>query len=168
MHNREIAAIFAELADFLDVDGANAFRVRAYRDAARVIGGMSESLADLVATGADLTELPNVGEAIAGKIRTIVETGLLLQLEEAGSRIPPALSEIMKLEGMGPKRMRTLSQGLGIATLEDLRRAVEGQRVRGFRASGRRPKRCSRNGLTAGKRRSSVPCSPTPRSLPNP
>jgi DNA polymerase (family X) len=138
MHNREIAAIFAELADLLEVDGANAFRVRAYRDAARVIVGMSESLADLVATGADLTELPNVGEAIARKIRTIVETGSLPQLEEVESRIPPTLSEIMKLEGMGPKRVRTLYQGLGIATLEDLRRALDGQRVRALPGFGKK------------------------------
>jgi DNA polymerase (family 10) len=136
IHNREIAGIFEELADLLEVEGANRFRVRAYRDAARVIGGMSEDLADLVESGSDLTELPNIGEAIAKKIRTVVETGSLPQLTEVEGRTPASLSEMMKLEGLGPKRVKTLHEKLGIDTLDDLRAAVEAHKVRQLEGFG--------------------------------
>lgn len=138
VHNKEIAAIFEELADLLEIEGANAFRVRAYREAARSISGMSESLADLVAEGDDLSELPNIGESMAEKIATIVETGSLPQLEEAQGRVPATLSEIMKVGGLGPKRVKALHQGLGIDTLEDLKTAAEAGRVRELPGFGKK------------------------------
>jgi len=147
IHNREIAAIFEELADLLEVEGANRFRVRAYREASRVIGGMSEELADLVESGADLTELPNIGEAIAKKIQTIVETGSLPQLTEVEGRTPASLSEMMKLEGLGPKRVKALHERLGIDTLDDLRAAVEAHKVRQLEGFGQKTEETIRERL---------------------
>ena len=147
IHNREIAAIFEELADLLEVEGANRFRVRAYREASRVIGGMSEDLADLVESGADLTELPNIGEAIAKKIQTIVETGSLPQLTEVEGRTPASLSEMMKLEGLGPKRVKALHEQLGIDTLDDLRAAVEAHKVRQLEGFGQKTEETIRERL---------------------
>jgi DNA polymerase (family X) len=72
--------------DLLEVEGANPFRVRAYRNAARQVGGMSRSMADLIAEGKDLSELPDIGEDLAEKIEFIVRTGRLPLLEEVEKR----------------------------------------------------------------------------------
>ncbi|AGA90182.1 DNA polymerase IV (family X) [Thioflavicoccus mobilis 8321] len=129
IQNREIAAIFEEIADLLEIEGADAFRVRAYREAARLIPGLAEGLAERVANGADLTELPSIGEAIAKKIAVIVETGRLPQLEEVRRRVPPSLRELLQLGGLGPKRVKALREALGVASLADLRQAVEAGKV---------------------------------------
>jgi DNA polymerase (family 10) len=138
VHNREIAAIFAQLADLLEIEGANAFRVRAYREAARTISVMSESLAEAVMRGEDLSKLPNIGTAIAAKIATIVQTGKLPQLEEVKQRTPATLCDILKLGGLGPKRVKVLHEQLGIETLEDLRRAVRAGKVHGLAGFGKK------------------------------
>ena len=130
IHNREIADLFDRLADLLEIDGANRFRVRAYRQAAQTIGGLSETLADRVQQGEDLTRLPNIGEGIAEKIATIVETGALPELDVLEERLPAELSELMKLSGLGPKRVKALHQDLGVETIEGLRKAVERHQVR--------------------------------------
>jgi DNA polymerase (family 10) len=110
--------------------------VRAYRQAAQTVAGLSETLADKVVEGEDLTELPNIGESMAEKIGAIVETGKLLQLEELEERLPADLSEMMKLSGLGPKRVKALHQDLGVETLEDLRKAVDAHRVRKLEGFG--------------------------------
>jgi DNA polymerase (family 10) len=130
IHNREIAEMFHELADLLEIQGANPFRVRAYRNAARVIEGMSRGLADLVDQGADLSALPNIGKEIARKIEALVRTGELPALEEARRQTPGTLSTIMKLAGLGPKRVKALHERLSVDSLEDLRRAAASGRVR--------------------------------------
>lgn len=136
VHNAEIAKIFETLADLLEVEGANAFRVRAYRNAARTLRGYPNSMAMLLEDGADLSELPNVGKDLAGKIATIVETGQLPLLNQVASRTPVALSELMKIEGLGPKRVRTLYKKLRIRSLSDLQRAAERGRIRGLAGFG--------------------------------
>lgn len=124
VQNVEIAALFDRYADLLDIEDANPFRVRAYRNAARVIGGDSRSMADLLAEGRDLTELPGIGKDLAAKIAVIVETGRLPQLEEVEKRTPRALSDLMQLPGLGPKRVKLLYRELKIRSHEDLLRAA--------------------------------------------
>ncbi len=138
VHNAEIAKIFETLADLLEVEGANAFRVRAYRNAARTLRGYPKSMDSLLQEGADLSELPSIGKDLAGKIATIVETGQLPLLNQVASRTPVALSELMKIEGLGPKRVRTLYKKLKIRSLSDLQRAAERGRIR--RLAGFGPK----------------------------
>ena len=83
MQNQQIAALFEELADLLEIQGANAFRVRAYRNAARTLENLSESAADIIATaGRSLTDLEGIGKDLAAKIETIVQTNALPQLDE--------------------------------------------------------------------------------------
>jgi DNA polymerase (family 10) len=135
-HNAEIAELFDRLADLLEIEDANPFRVRAYRTAARTVAGLAQNAADLLRAGNDLSELPGIGEAIAEKIRTIVETGRLPQLEEVQARTPAALSELMKVEGLGPKRVKTLYRELKIRTPEDLERAARSGRVRALAGFG--------------------------------
>ena len=130
VHNREIAEQFSHLADLLEIEGADAYRVRAYRQAAQTIAGLSESLADRAAAGEDLSALPHIGESLAEKIRTICETGHLPQLEEAEERLPAALSDLLEISGLGPKRVKALHQDLHIDNLQDLKQAVAEYRVR--------------------------------------
>lgn len=135
--NTEIAELFDRYADLLEIQDANPFRVRAYRNAARVVGSSSRSMGDLVAEGRDLDDLPGIGKDLAAKIVTIVHTGGFPQLAQLESRIPRALSDLMTLPGLGPKRVKRIYRELGIRSFEDLKRAIRSgalQRLRGFGA----------------------------------
>ncbi len=135
-HNAEIAALFDRLADLLEIEDANPFRVRAYRNAARTIANLGQSIAGLVETGKDLSELPGIGEAIAEKIATIVRTGRLPQLEEVEARTPGTLADLMKIDGLGPKRVKALYRQLNIRSFEDLARAARSGKIRGLDGFG--------------------------------
>jgi DNA polymerase (family 10) len=136
VHNSDVEEIFNRVADLLGIEGANAFRVRAYRNAARTIGGLSRGLADMVEAGEDLTELPGVGEDLAGKIEEILETGGLAQLAEIEQRTPPELAELLKVSGLGPKRVKVLREELGITSLDELERAAKAGQIRQLRGFG--------------------------------
>lgn len=136
--NVEIAGLFNRLADLLEIDGANPFRVRAYRNAAQTLRAQSRSVADMVAGGEDLDELPGIGEDIAGKIEVIVTTGRLPLLEEVETRVPDELSDIMKIEGLGPKRVKVLYRELGVRSFEDLKRAARTGRIHDVPGFGRK------------------------------
>jgi DNA polymerase (family 10) len=129
IHNREIAERFDRLATLLEIEGSNPFRVRAYRNAARVIEGQGVQMSALLAEGKDLTELPGIGEDLSAKIATLVETGELPLLEEVERRVPAALAEMTEIEGLGPKRVGQLYRELGIRSIGDLQRALEDGRV---------------------------------------
>ena len=88
IHNAEIAELFNRLADLLEIEDANPFRIRAYRNAARTIATLAQNVTSLLEAGRDLSELPGIGAAIAEKIQSIVKTGRLPQLEEVQARTP--------------------------------------------------------------------------------
>ena len=134
--NAEIAHLFERLADLLEVEDANPFRVRAYRNAARTIIGYPQSMVELLAEGKDLSQLSGIGKDLADKIRTIVETGDLPLLQEIQARTPAALSDLMKIEGLGPKRVKALYQTLHISCPEDLQRAARSGRIRELEGFG--------------------------------
>ncbi|MBK1707326.1 DNA polymerase/3'-5' exonuclease PolX [Halochromatium glycolicum] len=138
IHNQEIADRLERAADLLEIGGGNAYRARAYRQAAQTISGLSQSVADLVANGDDLTELPDIGQRMAEKIATLVETGELPQLDELKETLPAQLSELMQLSGLGPKRVKALYQDLGVENLDDLKQALEAHRVRELEGFGRK------------------------------
>ncbi len=130
VNNRDIAEQFSRLADLLEVEGANPFRVRAYRNVARTVDSHSRGMADMLAQGEDLSRLPGIGRDLAGKIRQIIDTGHLPLLDEVAQRTPPALSELMRIEGLGPRRMKALYEALDIRSLADLKQAIDAQQVR--------------------------------------
>ena len=138
VNNTDIARLFLRLADLLEIDGANPFRVRAYRNAAQTIRAKSRSMADMVAHEEDLSKLPGIGDDIAAKIRTIVESGHLPLLEHIETRVPAELSDMMKIESLGPKRVKKLYRKLGIRSIEDLKRAARTGRIRGLPGFGRK------------------------------
>ena len=130
MQNSEIAGLFEELAALLEIDGANPFRVRAYRTAARTISGLTESLVEMVDEGdRDLTELPGIGKDLAGKIADVLETGELEPLEELRSRIPAGVSDMLRIPGLGPKKVAVLFHDLSIDSLEKLKAAAEAGKI---------------------------------------
>ncbi|RME33372.1 MAG: DNA polymerase III, partial [Gammaproteobacteria bacterium] len=129
--NAEIAAIFTQLADLLEVEGEeNPFRIRAYRNAARVIGGLGRSLEEMVREGEDLEKIPGIGHELAAKIREIVETGRLQALEKHRRKVAPGLAELLRVPGLGPKRIRVLEERLGVRDLKALERAARNRRIR--------------------------------------
>ena len=148
--NSEIADILEELADLLEIEGDNPFRIRAYRNAARTVRGQARPLAELVRDGADLARLPGIGDAIAAKIVTIVETGHLPQLEKLEHRTPAALVELLRIEGLGPKRVERLHRELGIRSIEDLRRALDSGKVRALHGFGARTEARIREQVSRG------------------
>jgi DNA polymerase (family 10) len=136
VHNADIAADFDELADLLEIEGANPFRIRAYRNAARTLRDLPQDVAAMLAKGEDLTELPGIGKDLAAKIREIVETGTAAMLEEHRKTVPATLVELLKIPGIGPKRVKVLYHDLGVRTLDQLQKAAEEGRVRTLRGFG--------------------------------
>jgi DNA polymerase (family X) len=125
MHNAEIARKFHELADLLEIRGDNPFRVRAYRNVASIVEGSARPLEDRVAEGEDLSAIKGIGDDLAEKIRELVKTGSLRQLKTLQKEVPGQLSELMRLDQLGPKRTRAIHDALGITTLKQLKEAAE-------------------------------------------
>lgn len=138
VHNSDIAAIFSKVADLLEIDGANPFRVRAYRNASHTIDDFSRSLADMVANNEDLTKLSGIGKDLADKIKQIVQTGTFPQLKEIESHIPPELRDMMKIAALGPKRVHTLYEKLKVSNIEQLEKAAKGRKIRELAGFGQK------------------------------
>ena len=124
VQNAEIAGMFDQTAELLEIKGDNPFRSRAYRNAARVIERLPKSVSSLLKAGEDLSELPGIGKDLAGKIAAIVATNHFDVLDKLKRDLPGDLGEIAALPGLGPKRVKLLYHRLGIRSLEDLRRAI--------------------------------------------
>ena len=134
MENIEIARIFEDVADLLEMLGASVFRIRAYRAAARTVetlGTPAESL--LKKDGNALEALPGIGKDLAGKIREIIETGELTLLKELAVQIPESVIQMIRIPGLGPKRAKQIYDQLGIATLAGLEQAAREGRLRALR-----------------------------------
>jgi DNA polymerase (family X) len=136
IHNSDVTGALNTLADLLEIEGANAFRVRAYREAARTIDGLPRNLAEMVAGDEDLSELPGIGDSMAAKIKEIVHTGSLQQLEALQREVPGELSELLSLSGLGPKRVRALHDELGIEDRAGLAAAARDGRIRELEGLG--------------------------------
>jgi DNA polymerase (family X) len=129
VQNAEIAAMFDQTADLLEIKGENQFRVRAYRRAARTVEGLPQSVRGMLAAQADLSELPGIGKDLAGKIAAIVASGHFDLLDQLKKKLPGELGEMAALPGLGPKRIKLLYSKLHVRTLEDLRKAVQAGRL---------------------------------------
>ena len=130
VHNAEVATAFEEMADLLEIEGANPFRVRAYRFAARTLRDLPAEVGEMVAKGEDLTSLPGIGDDLAGKIKEILATGTAAALEAQRKRVPATLTELLRIPGLGPKRVKTLAHELKIRSLSELQTAAQAGRVR--------------------------------------
>ena len=138
VHNNDIADIFEQIADFLEIQGENPFRIRAYRNGAHTVAGLGTELQEMVAAGEDLTRLPGIGKDLAAKIHEILETGTANALVKLQQRIPKTVIEMLKLPGLGPKRVRILFQELKIKNLAQLAKAARKGRIRALEGFGQR------------------------------
>ncbi|GCB02272.1 DNA polymerase X family [Sulfuriferula multivorans] len=136
IHNADIAAIFEEIADLLEIEGANPFRIRAYRNAARVVGEYGRELGALLGQGADLPKLPGIGADLSGKIREIVTTGHCALLERLRGEVPASVTELLKIPGLGPKKVSALYHDLAVETPEQLLRMAREGRIRQLHGFG--------------------------------
>ncbi|MEM8678460.1 MAG: DNA polymerase/3'-5' exonuclease PolX [Planctomycetota bacterium] len=137
MTNQEIADVFDHLGDLLEFQGANAFRVRAYRNGARAIRDLPESLRSILDSGEmPLTDIEGIGKDLAKKIEELLETGKLQQLEAVLAEVPESVLSLMRVPGLGPKKAAVLHRELAVETLDDLRQVCETHQVRALKGFG--------------------------------
>jgi len=129
MKNTEIAKVFQDMADLLELKGENPFKIRAYQRAARAIEHLPKELEIAVEEGEDLQAIPGVGEAIAKKITELVTTGKLRVYEELKAEFPEGITALLEIPGIGPKTAKKLSTELGIKSVDELEQAIKDGRV---------------------------------------
>ena len=134
--NVEIASAFEEMADLLELSGENAFRIRAYRNGSKAIRDLSESVADLIIAGTDLTSIEGIGSTLAEKSAVLVKTGSLPALEKLRKEVPPTLRDIMQVPGVGAKKAMKMFQELQVVDLASLRAACESGLVASLKGFG--------------------------------
>src|SRR5213594_2199295 len=126
MQNAEIARLLGDVADLLEISAGNPFKVRAYRNAARTVADHPDPIAELVSGGEfDLTELPGIGGGIAKEITALVNTGTLPQRQQLVATLPPGLLELLRIPGLGPKRVKLFHEQLKVNGVADLKDALE-------------------------------------------
>lgn len=129
MTNSEIVARFVRIADILELQGENFFKVKAYRNAAAIILDLEEPLSDLDKRGV-LTELPGFGEAIVGKTRDFLATGTTALYERIKNAVPEGVVQMARIPGLSPKTVKMLTDALGVATVDELEEAARAEEVR--------------------------------------
>ena len=135
MRNAEIAAALRELGILYELDGADRFRVQAYREAARTVAESPVSIEQLADEGR-LTELPAVGKTLAQKIETLIETGSIPSADKLKTKFPATLVEVTRVPGLGAKTARRIYDELGVENLTQLKEAAEQGRIAGMRGLG--------------------------------
>src|SRR5213596_2598826 len=148
MQNPDIARLFDEVADLLEIQDANPFRVRAYRNAARTIRDFPEPIADLVRAGTkDLTDIAGIGDDLAEKITDIVTTGELPLRKQLASKLPAGLLDLLRIPGLGPKRVKLLYKKLKVKSAADLATALDKGRVQKLKGFGPKMEEKMRAGI---------------------
>jgi len=135
--NADIASVFDHVADLIEYQGGNVFRVRAYRSAARMIGALVESLASVRADATrSLTDLEGIGSDLAAKIGELLDTGRLKLVDELHQQVPAVAFELMRVPGLGPKKAKALVDELHLKSLDELEQACRDDRVRDIKGFG--------------------------------
>lgn len=124
VHNEDIASVFDEIADLLEIEGDNPFRIRAYRNGARTLRELGRDISTLIEQGEDITRLSGIGKNLASKIHEVLETGHCQSLDKLRKKLPADLTGLLKLPGLGPKRVHALYHELDIHGHEQLERAA--------------------------------------------
>lgn len=130
VRNIDIANIFYKLADLLEIDGENQFRIRVYRNAALNIENLPQDISEMVKKGEDLTLLPGIGEDLADKINDIVNNKELELLKNLEEKIPVDFTNLTRIQGLGPRKIKKLYDELGIKNVEELKLAAEQRQIR--------------------------------------
>lgn len=137
--NSDIRDVFDQIADLLEFQGGNVFRVRAYRNAAHTIGTMVESLATILRDDKQsLTDLEGIGADLAAKIKILINTGGLPLLDELKAKTPAVVFDLMRVPGLGPKKVKVLIKELHIDSLDALEQACRDERVCSIKGFGKK------------------------------
>jgi len=129
MKNSEVAKVFQDIADLLELKGENVFKIRAYQKAARAIEHYPRELEAMIEEGEDLQSIPGVGEAIAKKTTELIQSGRLGYYENLKAEFPQGITNLLAIPGIGPKTANKLSSELGISSADELERAINDGRV---------------------------------------
>ena len=151
MDNLGIARVFTDIGDLLEIKGANPFKIRAYRNAADIVGHMAERIADL--TDAEVRELPHIGKDLTARIRELIDTGALAYYDELRREFPPTILDMLRLQGVGPRTVAVLYGELGIETLDDLETAATEGRLRTLTGMGPKKEQLLLRSLAEHRRR---------------
>jgi DNA polymerase (family 10) len=155
MTNATIAEAFDLIGDILDFKGENPFRVRAYRNAARTIRDYPEPLAAMVELGKEkLKSIDGIGDDLAAKIMTLVQTGKLPQLEELKAQVPDSVLALLRIPGVGPKKAAALHKELGVKTLAELKAACEAGKVQKLKGFGVKTEQIILQGMSVAEQAS--------------
>ena len=146
MDKKDIAAVLEEIAVLLDLLGENPFRANAFRNAGRALENLEADLGVVVAEGR-LTDVPRIGKAIAKDITELVETGHLGYVEELRAQVPDGLLEIVRIPGLGPRKVKSLHEQLKVETLDDLDQACANGRVAELKGFGKTSEQKIRKGI---------------------
>ena len=136
VHNADIAAIFEEIAELLEIQGANPFRIRAYRNAGITIGEFGRDLTTLIRDGKELPKIAGIGEDLSRKIHEIATTGHCTLLDRLHKALPTTITELLKIPGLGPKRVRALYDELHVNDIAALRSAAEQGKIQALPGFG--------------------------------
>ena len=135
MTNADIARAFAEIADLLEIQGADAFRVNSYRRVARTLEDLASDIHDVAARG-ELASLPGVGKSSAQKIQELLDTGRIAMRDELTAAVPESLLALLSIPSVGPKKVALLWKERGITSVADLKAAIEAGRLDGLKGFG--------------------------------
>ncbi len=138
MTNEQIAGVFEQVADLLEIQGANPFRLRAYRYAARTIKSTANSFEALVNENADLTEYPGIGKDLAKQIVEITKTGQHPKLADLRKQVPQGVVDMLKIPGVGPKKVGVFFNTLKLTSLDELKAAAEAGRLADLKGFGKK------------------------------
>src|SRR5262249_49113611 len=147
MDQNQVAAVLSEIGTLLELQGENAFRCNAYHNAARTIQQLETPLADLVEQD-KLRTIPGIGETLREKITTLVRTGRLPFHEDLRKKTPPGLLQMLRIQGLGPKKIKALYDQLGIDSLEKLKAACESGEVEALKGFGAKTQRNLLEGIS--------------------
>jgi DNA polymerase (family 10) len=134
---KDVIQALEEMAVLLDLKGENPFKIRAFSNAARTLQGVSEDINQLVETG-EITRIKGIGKSIAEVITELVKTGKSSNLEELKASTPPGMIEMLKIPGMGPKKVKAVWEKLGISTVGELEYACNENRLVDLEGFGRK------------------------------
>jgi DNA polymerase (family 10) len=154
MTNRELAKVFQTIADLLEIKGEVVFKIRAYRRASESLLSQGREVQDLLAEGADLTQIQGIGKAIAEKIEELENTGKLEYLEKLEQEVPVSLISMMQVPDMGPKKTALIWHELDITTIDQLEAAARAGQLRDLPGLGEKSEAKIIDGIESLKRRS--------------
>jgi len=130
MRNQEVARIFNDIADILEIKGDNPFRIRAYRRAAQNIDGLTKDVSEISVE--ELQKIPGIGADLAGKIQEYVKTGGLRFYDDLKKEVPSGIADLLSVPSLGPKTAKLLFDKLHIKDIDDLEKHAKEGKLRGL------------------------------------